>query len=213
MTRVVIADDHAAIRTGLRMMLEGPGDISVVGEASDGEQAISVVREQRPDVVLMDIRMPGLDGIGATERVVAENICPVLILTTFDIDDYVLGSLRAGAAGFLLKTASAAEIIGAVRAVARGDAVLAHEVTKTVISALGPREAGHVSTPTTDTLDALTERERDVLRCVSDGLSNAEIAAALAISEATVKTHVSQILMKLGLQSRVQAAIFFRDGT
>lgn len=213
MTRVVIADDHAAIRTGLRMMLEGPGDISVVGEASDGEQAISVVREQRPDVVLMDIRMPGLDGIGATERVVAENICPVLILTTFDIDDYVLRSLRAGAAGFLLKTASAAEIIGAVRAVARGDAVLAHEVTKTVISALGPREAGHVSTPTTDTLDALTERERDVLRCVSDGLSNAEIAAALVISEATVKTHVSRILMKLGLQSRVQAAIFFRDGT
>lgn len=213
MTRVVIADDHAAIRTGLRMMLEGPGDISVVGEASDGEQAISVVREQRPDVVLMDIRMPGLDGIGATERVVAENICPVLILTTFDIDDYVLGSLRAGAAGFLLKTASAAEIIGAVRAVARGDAVLAHEVTKTVISALGPREAGHVSTPTTDTLDALTERERDVLRCVSDGLSNVEIAAALVISEATVKTHVSRILMKLGLQSRVQAAIFFRDGT
>lgn len=216
MTRVVIADDHAAIRTGLRMMLEGPGDISVVGEASDGEQAISVVREQRPDVVLMDIRMPGLDGIGATERVVAENICPVLILTTFDIDDYVLSSLRAGAAGFLLKTASAAEIIGAVRAVARGDAVLAHEVTKTVISALGPREAGHVSTPPTDTLDALdalTERERDVLRCVSDGLSNAEIAAALVISEATVKTHVSRILMKLGLQSRVQAAIFFRDGT
>ena len=203
MTRVVIADDHAAIRTGLRMMLEGPGDISVVGEASDGEQAISVVREQRPDVVLMDIRMPGLDGIGATERVVAENICPVLILTTFDI----------GAAGFLLKTASAAEIIGAVRAVARGDAVLAHEVTKTVISALGPREAGHVSTPTTDTLDALTERERDVLRCVSDGLSNAEIATALVISEATVKTHVSRILMKLGLQSRVRAAIFFRDGT
>lgn len=213
MTRVVIADDHAAIRTGLRMMLEGPGDISVVGEASDGEQAISVVREQRPDVVLMDIRMPGLDGIGATERVVAENICPVLILTTFDIDDYVLSSLRAGAAGFLLKTASAAEIIGAVRTVARGDAVLAHEVTKTVISALGPREAGHVSTPPTDTLDALTERERDVLRCVSDGLSNAEIAAALVISEATVKTHVSRILMKLGLQSRVQAAIFFRDGT
>lgn len=230
-TTVLLADDHAAIRAGLRMMLEHADGITVVGEASDGDEAVDAAERLRPDVTLMDVRMPGTDGIAATERIVGLGLCPVIVLTTFDLDDYVFGALRAGASGFLVKTASASEIVDAVRAVARGDAVLSPDVTRRVIDAVRDRrtstgtataittpdaptapEAPEASPPTGPDLSDLTERERDVARCLGDGLSNAEIATHLYITEATVKTHVSRVLMKLGVASRVQAAIYLRGG-
>ncbi|GAA1482316.1 response regulator transcription factor [Gordonia sinesedis] len=229
-TTVLLADDHAAIRAGLRMMLEHADGITVVGEAADGDEAVESAERLRPDVALMDVRMPGTDGIAATERIVGSGLCPVIVLTTFDLDDYVFGALRAGASGFLVKTASASEIVDAVRAVARGDAVLSPDVTRRVIDAVrgrrtstgtatalptpgaAPEPPPEVAPPPGPDLADLTERERDVARCLGDGLSNAEIAAHLYITEATVKTHVSRVLMKLGVASRVQAAIYLRGG-
>ncbi len=191
MTTILIADDHAAIRAGLRMMLEPDEGIDVIGEAIDGDQAITGARELRPDVVLMDVRMPGTDGFRATEVIVGETICPVVVLTTFDLDGYVFGALRAGASGLLLKTASAEAIIEAVRAVVRGDAALSPEVTRRVVDAVRTTPGGSPTPPPT-TFDDLTAREGDVLRCLGDGLANAEIASTLFITEATVKTHVSR---------------------
>jgi DNA-binding NarL/FixJ family response regulator len=206
--RVVVADDQAAIRTGLVMILESAPDIEVVGEAGDGLAAVALAHAERPDVVLMDIRMPGIDGIEATRRLISDGVCEVLVLTTFDLDEYVDSALAAGAAGFLLKSVDAPALLAAVRAVARGDGVLAPEITRRVISRLAAparkpeRPAG---------LDDLTPRETDVLTCLGRGLSNAEIAAKLVITEATTKTHVSRVLTKLGLRSRVQAAIAAQD--
>ncbi|RIJ78747.1 DNA-binding response regulator [Nakamurella silvestris] len=205
MTTVLIADDHAAIRAGLRMMIEGTDDLQVVGEAGDGAVAVQQARVLHPDVVLMDIRMPGTDGIAATEQIVGAGLARVLILTTFEIDEYVFGALRAGAAGFLLKSASSAELTEAIRRVAAGDGVLAPEVTRTLIDAFAAG-GSPASEPLPDT-GSLTARERDVLDRLGEGLSNSQIATALYISETTVKTHVSRVLSKLQLQSRVQAAI------
>ena len=205
--RVVIADDQPLMRAGFRAVLEATGSIAVVAEAGDGEEAIRAAEEHRPDVVLMDIRMPGTDGIEATRRLPRHRI---LILTTFGLDDYIVDALRAGASGFLTKDAPAADLIAAVRAVAAGDAVLSPAVTRRLLD----RVAGRL--PATDRggrdgadrLAELTEREREVLQLVASGLSNGEIAAALVVAEPTVKTHVSNLLGKLGLRDRVQAVIF-----
>ena len=199
--RVVIADDQPLMRAGFKTVLEATGTIEVVGEAGDGEEAIRVAEAQEPDVVLMDIRMPKLDGIEATRRMPRRR---VLILTTFGLDEYIVDALRAGASGFLLKDARPQELVGAVQAVAAGDAVLSAPVTRRLLDQVAHRLPAAV--PTTD-FDGLTEREHEVLRLLAGGLSNAEIAAALVVSEATVKTHVSNLLGKLGLRDRVQAVI------
>ncbi|MFG3303348.1 response regulator [Micromonospora chersina] len=204
--RVVLVDDQTLVRTGFRLVLEETDDIEVVGEAADGTQALSVVARSRPDVVLMDVRMPGLNGIEATRRIrLGPHPARVIILTTFDLDEYVLTGLRAGASGFLLKDALAADLISAVRVVAAGEAVAAPTVTRRLFAHyLGK------TPPQPDTnrrLAALTEREREVLALVARGLSNTEIAAALFVSESTVKTHLGRILAKLRLRDRVQAVI------
>jgi DNA-binding NarL/FixJ family response regulator len=205
-TRVVIADDQPMVRAGLRSLLEGADGIEVVAEAPDGELALAAVRRYRPDVVLMDIRMPVLDGLAATRRLVADGAAArVLVLTTFDLDEYVFEALRAGAGGFLLKDATAEELIAAVHALAAGDAVLAPAVTRRVIE-----EFGRVPAPDPEAaarLAALSAREQEVLRLLARGLSNAEIAAELFVSDATAKTHVSNVLAKLQLRDRVQAVI------
>ncbi|WP_328529620.1 response regulator transcription factor [Nocardioides sp. NBC_00368] len=211
MIRVLLADDHAAIRAGLRMLLATAGDIEVVGEAADGATAVANARALRPDVVLMDVRMPGTDGVTATRQVVDEGLADVLVLTTFDLDEYVFGALRAGAAGFLLKSAEASALIDAVRHVAAGDGVVAPEVTRRVLAELtNPRQPSAAATETRLPAD-LTPRERDVLAALGQGLSNADIAERLVISEATAKTHVSRVLAKLEVTSRVQAAIVARE--
>jgi len=204
--RVVLVDDQTLVRTGFRLMLDETGDIEVVGEAADGSRALSVVTRTRPDVVLMDVRMPGLDGIEATRRIRSgPHPAKVIILTTFDLDEYVLAGLRAGASGFLLKDALAADLISAVRVVAAGEAVAAPSVTRRLIAhylgSAPPRAAAD------QRLAALTAREREVLTLVTRGLANAEIASALTLSESTVKTHLGRILAKLGLRDRVQAVI------
>ncbi len=203
--RVVIADDQQLVRTGFRMILEAEPDIEVVGEATTGHDAIVATRELRPDVVLMDIRMPELDGIEATRRVVGTADHPgtkVLILTTFDLDAYVFDALRAGASGFLLKDAPAAQLASAVRMIAAGDALLAPSITRRLIEEF--TEPGPAPPPG---LDDLTPRELDVFRLVAKGLSNSEIAAELIIGETTVKTHVTRLFTKLGLRDRVQAVV------
>jgi DNA-binding NarL/FixJ family response regulator len=205
--RVVLVDDQTLVRTGFRLVLDETGDIEVVGEAADGARALDVVRRTRPDVVLMDVRMPGLDGIEATRRIrSAPYTAKVIILTTFDLDEYVLAGLRAGASGFLLKDALAADLVSAVRVVAAGEAVAAPSVTRRLIAHyLGSAPPAH---PVADhRLTALTGREREVLTLVTRGLSNPEIATALVLSESTVKTHLGRILGKLGLRDRVQAVI------
>ena len=208
--RVLLADDHPAVRSGLRALLESDPGIAVVGEAADGAAAVGNARALRPDVVLMDLRMPGTDGIAATRVVVAEQLAQVLVLTTFDLDEYVFGALQAGAAGFLLKSADAATLVDAVRRVADGQGVVAPEVTRRLLDRFVVRAAPSAEPPPAQ-LAALTPREHDVLGCLGEGMSNAEVAAALVITEATAKTHVSRVLAKLGLSSRVQAAVLARS--
>jgi len=208
MPTVLIADDQALVRVGLRKILETEPDIAVVGEAADGEDAVTAARRVRPDVVLMDIRMPVLDGIEATRRIVsAQPGTRVLILTTFGLDGYVYDALRAGASGFMLKDAPPEEIAAAVRIVASGEALLAPAVTRAVIEEFARQRpvAAPVEPPA---LAELTPREREVLGLLARGLSNPEICARLVISEATAKTHVARILQKLGLRDRVQAVIY-----
>jgi DNA-binding NarL/FixJ family response regulator len=208
--RVVIADDHATIRAGLRLVLEEADGIEVVGEAADGAVAVRQAAALRPHVVLMDIRMPGTDGIAATRAITSAGYADVLVLTTFDIDEYVFGALRAGAAGFLLKTVEPAALVEAVRRVAAGDGVLAPELTRRVLATFVTANAETDPSPRAD-LDQLTARERDVLAGLGRGLSNADLAATLGITEATAKTHVSRVLAKLGCTSRVQAAIIAKE--
>lgn len=207
---VLLADDHSAIRSGLRLLLQNSDDITVVGEAGDGATAINNARALRPDVVLMDIRMPGVDGVEATRAIRSEGLAEVLVLTTFGHDDVVFAALRAGAAGFLLKTAGAAQLIDAVRRVSAGEGVLAPEVTRGLLDAFAQSQNLEPAAPPA-WLTALTAREVDVLRGIAGGLSNAEIAHTLTISTATAKTHVSRVLAKLGCTSRMQAAILARE--
>lgn len=213
--RILLADDHAAIRSGLRMILETVGGFQVAGEAADGATAVTMARALRPDVTLMDIRMPGTDGITATAAIADEQLSSVLVLTTFDIDEYVFGALRAGAAGFLLKSVEPGELVRAVKSVADGDSVLSPEVTGRLIAAFvsgaGPDQARTAAgrEPPANPAEPLTSREEAVLACLGEGLSNHQISRRLGIAETTVKTHVSRVLAKLGVQSRVQAAIAF----
>ena len=213
MIRVLLADDLELLRAGLRMVLDAQPDITVVDEAPDGAAAVEAAGRLRPDVVLMDVRMPRLDGIEATRQIVAatgDGGPRVLILTTFDLDEYVYAGLRAGASGFLLKDAPPAELTGAVRAVARGDAVVAPSVTRRLLDAYGHRlpATPDGAVPTDHpALRALTPREREVLVEIASGRSNGEIAERLVLSEATVKTHVGRIFQKLGVRDRVHAVI------
>jgi DNA-binding NarL/FixJ family response regulator len=202
--RVVIADDQPMMRAGFKAVLESTGNIEVVAEAGTGEEAVRAATELSPDVVLMDIRMPGMDGIEATRLLPRQR---VLILTTFGLDEYIINALRAGASGFLLKDAPTEEVVAAVRAVAAGDAVLSASVTRQLLDQVARRLPAAVSRQPTE-LASLTQRELEVLRMLASGLSNAEIAAALVVSEATVKSHVSALLGKLGLRDRVQAVIY-----
>jgi len=212
MTTVLLVDDHALVRVGFRLVLESAGDLEVVGEASDGRTAISQVEALHPDVVLMDVRMPGLNGIDATRHIVeAHPDVRVLILTTFDLDQYAFTALRAGASGFLLKDATPADLVAAVRTVASGDAVVSPRVTRRMLELFAGQLPESGEAPGTDALHprmaGLTPRELEVLHCVADAQSNAEIAAQLFLSDATVKTHVARILAKLDVRDRVQAVV------
>ena len=207
MIRVLIADDQALVRAGFRMILDAEEDIDVIGDASDGVEAVAQTKRLDPDVVLMDIRMPELDGIEATRRVIAgggETPPRVLMLTTFDLNEYVYEALRAGASGFLLKDVPPEELAAGIRIVARGDALLAPAITKRLIHEFA--RAAPASAPPAG-FDELTAREVEVFKLVARGLSNAEIAAELVVSETTVKTHVARLLMKLGIRDRVQAVV------
>jgi DNA-binding NarL/FixJ family response regulator len=202
--RLLVADDQAVVRMGFTAMLDSQPDLSVVATAQDGEQAVRLAREYRPDVVLMDIRMPVLDGIEATRRLSGADFVPrVLVLTTFDLDDYVYDALRAGASGFLLKDATPEEILAAVRVVGAGEALLAPSVTRRLIAEFAARK--RLTAP--PALDRLTPREHEVLLLIASGLTNAEIAGRLCLAEQTVKSHVSSVLLKLELRDRVQAVI------
>jgi DNA-binding NarL/FixJ family response regulator len=209
MTTVLMVDDQALVRAGLKLIIETQPDLRVIGEAADGREAIECHRRLRPDVVVMDIRMPNMDGVEATRRLAGPDLpagdrARILILTTFDLDAYVVDALRAGASAFLLKDAPPVELIQAIRVVAAGEAMLAPAITKRLITRFVGRGQTQVSR---NALDQLTERELDVLKLVARGLSNAQIADELVVGEATVKTHVARVLDKLELQNRVQAAI------
>jgi DNA-binding NarL/FixJ family response regulator len=205
--RVLLCDDQALVRSGFRMILETREDLEVVGEAEDGVQAIELARRRLPDVILMDVRMPRVDGVEATRRLVAGN-CParILILTTFDLDEYVYAALRAGASGFLLKDVQPAQLVDAIRVVARGEALLAPTVTRRLLDRFAGALPGSPEAEPSE-LATLTEREREVLGLMAGGLSNAELAERLFLSETTVKTHVSSILRKLAVRDRVQAVV------
>jgi DNA-binding NarL/FixJ family response regulator len=204
---VLLCDDQALVRSGFRMILEAREDLEVVGEAEDGVQALELAWRQLPDVVLMDVRMPRLDGVEATRRLVAAaSEARVLILTTFDLDEYVFEALRAGASGFLLKDVQPAQLVDAVRVVAHGEALLAPTVTRRLLDRFARSLPGAPEPPAPE-LAELTDREREVLALLAEGLSNAELAERLFLSETTVKTHVSSILRKLGLRDRVQAVV------
>jgi DNA-binding NarL/FixJ family response regulator len=202
--RILLADDQTLVRAGFRSILDGEDGIDVVGEAVDGADAVRLARQLRPDVVLMDVRMPGLDGIAATREIAAGTDVRVIILTTFDLDDYVYGALRAGASGFLVKDTEPAELIHAVRVVARGDALIAPAITRRLIAEFAARARHPDPGPR---LAALTEREREVMALVAAGLSNNEIAARLVLSPATAKTHVSRIMTKTQVRDRAQLVI------
>jgi DNA-binding NarL/FixJ family response regulator len=207
--RLLIVDDQELVRTGFRLFLETQDDLEIVGEAGDGAEAIERARELRPDVVLMDIRMPRMDGVEATARLTGAGIEPrprVLVLTTFDLDEYVFGALRAGAAGFLLKDAPRQQLLEAIRVVHAGDALLSPSITRRLIEDFASRT--DPLEPPTAVLEQLTSREREVLVLVARGLSNAEIAERLVVTDATVKSHVGRVLMKLNLRDRVQAVVF-----
>ncbi|HEY0402935.1 MAG TPA: response regulator transcription factor [Blastococcus sp.] len=209
--RVLLADDQALLRTGFRMILQAQPDLDVVGEAVDGADAVRQVQALQPDVVLMDVRMPVMDGVQATAAIAADGgPARVLILTTFDLDEYAFAALRAGASGFLLKDVPPAELAGAIRAVAAGDAVVSPRITRHLLDrvSLHTPDGGGGRTPTQSMLAPLTDREREVFGEVARGLSNAEIAARLYLSEATVKTHITRVLAKLRLRDRVQVVIF-----
>ena len=217
MIRVLVVDDQALVRGGFRTILDSEDGIEVVGEAANGEEAIACVAELAPDVVCMDVQMPGMDGLDATRRITADaaSDAAVLVLTTFNREDYLFAALEAGASGFLLKNSSPEQLIEAVQVVARGDALLSPDVTRRVIEAVTTRSgAALVPEPTTPPspppaeLASLTDREREVLVLLAEGISNAEIAERLWVGEATVKTHVSKVLMKLGLRDRVHAVVY-----
>lgn len=212
MTRIVIIDDDALVRSGLRMIIESADDLEIVGEGGDGDEAVGLVRELRPDVVLMDIRMPSTDGLTATAAVRAESDPPqVIVLTTFDLDDYVMRALQAGAAGFMLKDTPPRQLLDGIRVVASGEAMLSPSITRRLIErfATDPREDRRKAA--LERIEGLTEREREVFAAVAVGSSNAQIGRDLFMSEATVKTHVSRLLDKLDVANRVQLAILAHD--
>ena len=208
MIRVLLADDQALVRAGFRALLDAQDDIEVVGEAADGDEAFDLARRHRPDIVLMDIRMPGADGLDATRRIAADEQLrdvAIVILSTFDLDEYVFEALRVGASGFLVKNTEPAELVRAVRAVAAGDALLSPGVTRRLVEEFATRARPADRTPA---LDVLTEREREVMSLVAEGLTNEEIAERLVVSPATAKTHVSRTMIKLGARDRAQLVVF-----
>ncbi|WP_460433243.1 response regulator [Angustibacter speluncae] len=208
-TRVLLVDDQAVVRAGFRVLLEDAGDLEVVGEASTGPQAVTQARLLRPDVVCMDVRMPGGDGLAATRAIVQEGgdeAPAVLVVTTFDLDEYVFGALEAGASGFVLKDCEPDDLVDAVRRLAAGEGLLAQAVTRRVIREFARRGAG--PTPDTEGLERLTAREAEIVRLLADGLSNAEIAAELVVETSTVKSHLGRAMAKLGVRDRVQAVVW-----
>jgi DNA-binding NarL/FixJ family response regulator len=209
--RLLLVDDQQLVRLGFRMVLEAEPDFTVVGEAADGAQAVRLAVETRPDVILMDVRMPAMDGIEATRRIVEANpAARVIILTTFDLDEYAFGGLRAGASGFLLKDVRPEELTAAVRAVAAGDAAVSARVTRTMLQLFADRlpTPGSAGAPARDPAAVLTPREREILLAIGEGLSNSEISSRFYLTESTVKTHVGRVLSKLRLRDRVHAVIF-----
>lgn len=207
MIRVLLVDDQELMRVGFRMVLGAQDDIEVAGEAADGQQAVRLTEELRPDIALMDVRMPVLDGVEATRRIVAAGDAKVLVMTTFDLDEYVYSALRAGASGFLLKDTPPDDLVSALRSVAAGDAVVSPAVTRRLLDRFVDTTGAGAEPPDASALEVLTGREREVLAQVAKGLSNTEIAGELFLSEATVKTHVGRILAKLDLRDRVQAVV------
>jgi DNA-binding NarL/FixJ family response regulator len=211
-TRILLIDDQELLRMGFRMVLDAQSDLEVVGEAGDGAEGVKLAGELQPDVILMDVRMPGMDGVQATRALVSAGCrAHIIILTTFDLDEYAHAALRAGASGFLLKDAQPADLLSAIRAVASGDAVVAPSTTRRLLATIAHQLPTPGEEPGDPRLSTLTPREREVLEAVARGLSNAEIAAALVLSEATVKTHVGRILAKLELRDRVQIVVYAYD--